>query len=292
MTSTDCTYADLPEGLLSALLIGLVAATAITAAGIVMHLAGIGTAALLSVAVWIPSLLAQSYCRSMAFRLRRSDQALLSYPAFAIVQVVQVVQVVEVASSFALYPDGVRSTTAFISARGLAATVGAVVGIRLPGARPTACVGVAHLRSLRSRSRWLVTEFGAAYFRAGMGLIGPVIVAFIAGGNVGLPESVRRLREGGSLGLRSYARSLTGGRPGRHGALLRARGPLLRDAPAPRVRIEFELAATVTRLIALQHILMAVSFGVGQVVKTVGCMRQLWVGALPALCSRSWPSWC
>lgn len=293
MTVGDATGragANLPEGLLSALVVGLVAATGIAAVGVVMHLAGVGTAALLAVAVWIPSLLAQDYCRSMAFRLRRPDQALLSDAAFAVVQV---------ASSLALYLGGVRSTAAFISAWGLGATVGAIVGVRLLRIRPTVRGAVPHLRALWPRSRWFVAEFGTSfpadqgyllllpvllgtaqfgYFRAGMGLIGPVVVVFIAGGNIGLPESVRRLREGGAAGLRSYARSLT--------AVVLAVTVvycgLVAALAEPVLRVvygaEFAPAATVTRLIALQYVLMAVSFGFGQAVKAAGRMRQLWLG--------------
>jgi O-antigen/teichoic acid export membrane protein len=41
---------------------------------------------------------------------------------------------------------------------------------------------------------------------------------------------------------------------------------------------EFVPAATVTRLIALQYVLISISFGFGQAVKAAGRMRQLWVG--------------
>lgn len=282
--------ADLPEGLLSVLLVGIVIGGGIATVGILMHLGGVGTAALVSVAVWIPSLLAQDYCRSMAFRLRRPDHALVSDTTFAVVQV---------AVSSALYLGGVRSTTAFISAWGLGATVGAVAGVLLLRIRPTVRGGAAHLRRLWGRSRWFVAEFGTAFpadqgyllflpvllgpgpfglFRAGMGLIGPVVVVFIAGGNIGLPESVRRLRDGGAAALATYARSLTlvvlGVTVLYCGFVAVAAEPLLRLVYGA----EFVPAAGVTRLIALQYVLVAVSFGAGQAVKAAGRMRQLWAG--------------
>ena len=163
--------------------------------------------ALIALAVWIPSLLAQDYCRSMAFRLRRPDQALTSDVSFAAVQVV---------GSVSPWPSG-SAASPCTSACGAPA--------RRPGhcrmscsTAPRGARGWALPAALWPRSRWFLAEFSTAFpadqgyllllpvllgtaqfglYRAGTGLVGPVVVVLIAGGNIGLPESVRRLQEGG-----------------------------------------------------------------------------------------------
>lgn len=288
--TVDDVDGHLSEGLSATLVIGVTAAVALGTVGAGVRLAGGASVALIAVAFWIPALLAQDYCRSMAFRLRRPGYALASDSAFAAVQV---------AVSFGLYLAGVRSAAAFVVAWGLGAAVGALVGMVLLGIRPAARGGIVHLRGLWMRSRWFLAEFGTAFpadqgyllllpvllgteqfgfYRAGTGLIGPVVVVLIAGGNVGLPESVRRFRDGGSAALASYARSLTFVvavvtviycavvAVFAESLLLVVYGP------------EFVDAATITRLIAVQYVLMALSFGFGQAVKAAGRMRQLWLG--------------
>ncbi|MGH3822601.1 MAG: hypothetical protein ACRDRA_07140 [Pseudonocardiaceae bacterium] len=286
--STDSRHAQLPEGLLASLVLGVAVAALLGAVGVVLELAGIDAVALLALAPCLPSLLAHDYCRSTAFRLQRPDRALLSGVGFALIQG---------AASGALLALGVSNTAAFLAAWGLGATVGAVIGIGLNGIRPTLRGGVAQLRALWPRSRWFLAEFGTAFpadqgyllllpvllgisqfglYRAGAGLIGPIVVVLIAGGNIGLPESVRRLRQDGIPGLAAYAPRLTA-------AVVTVTVlycGLVAVFAEPVLRLtygaEFTGAVTVTRLIAGQYVLLALSFGFGQAVKAAGRMRQLW----------------
>lgn len=287
--STDSRHAQLTEGLLASLVLGGAAAALLGISGVALQLAGIDAVALLALAACIPSLLAHDYCRSTAFRLQRPDRALLSDVGFALVQG---------AVTVALFALGVSSTAAFLAAWGLGATVGAVIGISLTGIRLTARGGVAQLRALWPRSRWFLAEFGTAFpadqgyllllpiilgtsqfglYRAGVGLIGPIVVVFVAGGNIGLPEAVRRLRRDGVPGLAAYAPRLT--------AVVAAVTLLYCGLVAvfaePLLRLtygeEFTGAVTITRLIAGQYVILAICFGFHQVVKAAGLMRQLWV---------------
>jgi O-antigen/teichoic acid export membrane protein len=290
--STDPKDAQIPEGLLASLVLALGVAVAVGSAGIGLQLAGIKGTALMALSVWIPSLIAQDYCRGMAFRLQRPDHALISDATFALVQV---------AISGMLFAIGSHSTAAFMSAWGLGATAGAIAGVIANGTRPTLRGGLTHLRVLWPRSRWFLAEFGIAFpadqgyllllpvllgtaqfglYRSGTGLIGPVVVILIAGGNIGLPESVRRLREHGIDGLARYARLLTTAVLGITvvycGLVAVFAETALRLIYGP----QFEAAAEITRLIAVQYVLTALSFGYGQAVKAAGQMRLLWASRM------------
>jgi O-antigen/teichoic acid export membrane protein len=280
--------AQLPEGLLAALVIGVVAAVLVAGAGLVLALSGVGAVALLALAPCLPSLLAHDYCRGTAFRLHRPERALLGDVGFAAVQGV---------GSFALLVLDVSNVAAFMAVWGLGATAGAAIGIGLNRIRPVVRGGVALLRELWSRSRWFLAEFGTAFpadqgsllllpvllgtgqfglYRAGTGLIGPIVVILIVGGNLGLPESVRRLRQDGVPGLASYAPRLT--------AAIVAVTVLYCSVVVvfaeQLLRLiygeQFTGAATITRLIAVQYVLLALSSGFGQAAKAAGGMRQLW----------------
>ena len=286
--STDIRHAQLLEGLLASIVLGGATAALLGISGVVLQLAGIDAVALLALAACIPSLLAHDYCRSTAFRLQRPDRALLSDVGFALVQGAVMV---------ALFALGVSSTAAFLAAWGLGATVGAVIGISLAGMRLTTRGGAAQLRALWPRSRWFLAEFGTAFpadqgyllllpilmgtsefglYRAAAGLIGPIVVVFVAGGNVGLPESVRRLRQDGVPGLTAYAPRLTAAVVAVTvlycGVVVVFAEPLLRLTYGE----EFTGAVTITRLIAGQYVILAACFGFHQVVKAAGMMRQLW----------------
>jgi len=280
--------AQLPEGLLASLVLGLAASAVLAMADFALGLAHVNLVALLALAPCIPSLLAHDYCRSTAFRLQRPERALISDVAFAVVQG---------AGSVTLLQLDVSSTAAFMAVWGLGATVGAAVGVVLNGIRPTARGGVALLRDLWPRSRWFLAEFSTAFpadqgyllllpillgtgqfglYRAGAGLAGPIMVIFIAGGNVGLPESVRRLRQDGMAGLAEYAPRLTAAIVAV--TVLYCGGIAIFAEQVLRLTYgdEFIGAVTITRLIAGQYLLLALSFGFGQAAKAAGRMRQLW----------------
>jgi O-antigen/teichoic acid export membrane protein len=164
--------------------------------------------------------------------------------------------------------------------------------------RPSVRGGFARLRALWPRSRWFLAEFGTAFpsdqgylfllpvllgtgsfglYRAASGLIGPVVVLFLAAGNVGLPEAVRSLRDGGPVGLRRFTMRLTAvvvaGTALYCGAVAALAEPLLRLVYGE----PFAPAATITVFVAAQYVLNSVAFGAGVAMKAAGRMKALWV---------------
>jgi O-antigen/teichoic acid export membrane protein len=296
--SVDDRRAQLPEGLIASLVLGGWATIALLGVCLGVHLIGVDVTALLALAACIPSLLAHDFCRSTAFRLQCPGRALAGDAGFAVVQA---------ALSIGLFEAGVRESAAFVLAWGIGATAGAIVGIVLNGIRPILRGGVRHIRRLWAHSRWFLGEFCTAFpadqgyllllplllgsvqfglYRSGAGLLGPVVVILVAGGNIGLPESVRRLRENGMPGLSRYALRLTALVLGvvilYCGFVAIFAEWLLRMTYGP----QFTEAVTITRLIAVQYVLLALSFGFGQAVKACGLMRQLWATrAVSALAS-------
>ncbi|MDQ4102496.1 MAG: hypothetical protein M3186_01810 [Actinomycetota bacterium] len=102
------------------------------------------------------------------------------------------------------------------------------------------------------------------------------MVIFIAGGNVALPECVRRFRQDGMPGIAAYMPRLTtavvsltvlycGGM-----AILAV--PLLRFAYGE----QFIGAAVITQLVAAQYVIAAFGSGFGVALKAAGQMKQLW----------------
>ena len=285
---TESSQAELRKGLQASVVLGLgVTAVLVVACGVV-ELAGVSPVGVLALAPWLPSLVAHDYCRAAAFRLQRPDRALLSDLTFAVVQA---------ALTVGLFVLDVRSVAAFLAAWGFGATAGAAVGMGLARIRLGARGGVARLRALWPRSRWFLAEFGTAFpadqgyllllpvllgmaqfglYRAGASLIGPVVVVFLAGGNVALPECVRRLRQGGMRGLADYMPRLTGAILAV--TVLYCGGVAVFAEPILRLTYgeEFAGAAVVTHLVAGQYVLIAIGFGCGVAMKAADQMRQLW----------------
>lgn len=287
--STEDSDAQLGEGLSATLALGAVvgAALALVAGGLL--LLGVPAVALLALAPWLPSLLAQEYFRLMAFRLQRPFQALISDVVFATTQAAGIV---------GLYMLDERSIAAFLATWGMGATLGAVAGLVMCGIRVSACRGgAAHVRGLWTQSRWFLGESGTSFvagqgyllllpillgtaqfglFRAGQSLIGPIVVLFLAGGSVGLPECVRRLRHDGVRGLAAYASRLT--------AVVVVLAVVYCGTVAllavPLLRViygaSFTDAALVTVLIAVSYIVAALHFGFGQALKAAGQLPRLW----------------
>lgn len=287
--STEDADAELSEGLLASLILGVVVAGVLALVAGALLLLGVPAVAILALAPWIPSLLAQDYCRLMAFRLQRPGQALISDVVFAATQGTATV---------GLYVLDELSVPAFLAAWGIGASVGALVGLAMSGTRRSRRYGgVAHLRQLWPRSRWFLAEFGAAFpasqgyllllpillgtaefglYRAGASLIGPVVVFFLAGGNVGLPECVRRLRNDGMPGLHAYARLLTASvvalTVGYCGAVAVLANPVLQLTYGAA----FTGAAVITQLVAIDYMIAAIGFGFGVALKAAGQVRRLW----------------
>lgn len=281
--------ADPSEGCLASLVVGLAVAVPLAAVAGALLFSGFHPAiALLALAPWLPSLLVQDYYRSMSFRLQRPDHALISDVVFT------VAQGVVTAALLALH---VTSVSAFLAAWGFGATVGAWKGIALSGLRKPLRRGAAQFRGLWRQSRWFLAEFATAFiavqgylwllpallgtaefgqYRAGASLIGPVIVIFVAGGNVGLPGCVRRLRDEGISGLDKYTLWLTATVVLLTilycGAVSVFAAPILRLVYGE----PFTVAAVITQLIALDYAVAAVGFGCNQALKATNQMRRLW----------------
>lgn len=287
--STEDSDAQLGEGLSATLVLGVVVAGALTLVAGALLLLGIPAVALLALAPWLPSLLAQEYFRLMAFRLQRPLQALISDLVFAATQAGVIV---------ALYVLDERSVAAFLAAWGIGATLGAAVGFAMCGMWASGCRGgVALLRGLWARSRWFLAEVGTSFvagqgyllllpillstaefglYRAGASLIGPIIVLFRAGTGVGLPECVRRLRRDGISGLTFYAPRLTAVvvllTVAYCGTLAILAAPVLRlTYGAP-----FTDAATITLLVAITYIVAACHLGYSAALKAAEQLKLLW----------------
>ena len=284
----DASRTELGEGLAGSVLVGVAAAAVLGVAGLVLVLTGVGAGGLLALAPWLPSLLAQDYCRGAAFRVGRPDHALASDAAFFLVQA---------AVTVAVFATGVANLTCLLAAWGVGATVGMVVAMYLSRVRVVVAGPVARLRALWPRSRWFVAEFATAFpadqgyllllplllstaefgmYRAGASLVGPVVVLFVAGGNVGLPSAVRSLRDGGVAGLARFAPRLTAAVSGATivycGLAALLAEPLLPLAYGA----DFAQATTVTRVVALQYVIYSLSFGWGVATKAADRMRRLW----------------
>jgi O-antigen/teichoic acid export membrane protein len=286
--STESNREELRAGLLATLVLGLAVAAVLAGACGLVELTDVSAVGVLALVPWLPSLLAHDYCRAAAFRLKRPGRALLSDLTFAVVQA---------ALTLGLLVLDVRSVAAFMAAWGFGATAGAAVGMGLFRIRLAARGGVAHLRALWPRSRWFLAEFGTAFpadqgyllllpvllgtaqfglYRAGASLIGPVVVVFLASGNVGLPESVRRLRQGGMAGLADYTPRLTGAVLAV--TVLYCGGVSVFAEPIIRLTYgeEFADAAMITYFVAGQYVLYALSFGWGVAMKAANQLRLLW----------------
>ncbi|MDQ1398686.1 MAG: hypothetical protein QOK20_618 [Acidimicrobiaceae bacterium] len=253
---------------------------------------------MLAMAPWFAALLVQDYWRAMAFKQRRPGLALVNDSMFAAVQVLA-------AGTFWLI--GWRSVGSMITAWGLGATAGALLGlIWFPAsARPRA--GRQLVKRLWPLSRWMLAEFvtgftadqaylvlvagllsGVAYggFRAGFNLMGPVLVILLAGGNVGLPEAAARTKSDDPDDLPRYARRMsllaTAGIAAYGVVVAVAGGRLLRLLYGAQFG-RYGLLAT---LAAVQYVIYALVFGQGIALKAAGRMRRLWrIRALIAVLS-------
>jgi O-antigen/teichoic acid export membrane protein len=158
--------------------------------------------------------------------------------------------------------------------------------------------GLAHLHFLWSRSRWFLAEYGTAFtsdqgyllllpsllgiaqfgiYRADFSLIGPVIIILTAGNNIGLPNCVRRLRECGMHGLMAYSPRLifavVGLATAYVGLVAILAEPLLRLIYGPG----FTGGAYITRLLAVQWLILSVGSCYGVALKATGRIGLLWV---------------
>lgn len=287
--STNGGDPQLREGMLASLALSTgIAAVVAVVAGLLLAI-DVDTVAILALVGWIPSLAMHIYWRAMAYRLQRVDHALVSDVVFTVTQGFLI---------FALFALGVESVSAFLAAWGIGATVGAFVGMSLARVRIICRGGIAHLRTLWPRSRWFLAEFTTFFpsdqgyqlllpimlgtsilgeFRAGVSLIGPAVVIFLAAANVGLPACVRQLQLHGMSGLMAYTPRLTIGIVA-FATIYCGVVAILAD---PIILLvygqEFTGAAIVTQLMAAQCILASIGLGYDIALKAASQMKQLWV---------------
>jgi O-antigen/teichoic acid export membrane protein len=193
---------------------------------------------------------------------------------------------------------GVTDVSALLAAWGIGATVGAVAGLILSGMRVRLRDGLRQFLRLWPRSRWFLAEFATQFaavqgyllmlpfllgtadfgeYRAGAGLIGPVIVIFTAGGNVGLPGCVERLRAGGVAGLDRYTARLTLAVMAMtipYCALVAIFAPQLLQLVYGRA---FVGAAVITQLVALSYMIATIGYACAIALKAADQLRQLWM---------------
>jgi O-antigen/teichoic acid export membrane protein len=204
---------------------GLMAASITAAVGTSLLLVGQHTfgVGLLSLAPWILALDLQDYWRQMGFMQGTPDKSLKNDLLFNTVQAV---------TFGAVFVAGLHSVFAVVSAWGVAATVGALYGLRQFSVRPSLRGGTSFLWSRWSMSRWLASErtanwsatqlylivAGALLGPAALGglkaaqslVLGPATLVINAGGSFGLPEASRQFDERGWKGMARVARFVTG----------------------------------------------------------------------------------
>jgi O-antigen/teichoic acid export membrane protein len=178
--------------------------------------------ALLTLAPFVPFLLAQDYWRWVGFMQARPDRSLRNDALFNGIQ----------ASSLAvLILSGLRSPSVAIVAWGVGAVAGTIYGLKQFSVVPRLRGGIAMVGSRWPMSKWLVASgaagwggsqaypllAGPAVGDAGLGglkaaqslVSGPSLVLLQAGGSIGLPEASRAFEKHGWAGLQRVARWVT-----------------------------------------------------------------------------------
>lgn len=292
-SDADAEAAEIAKGLSSELLLGGVVAAVTAALGLIALGAGahIGVM-LLAISPWFLPLLVQDYWRGIAYQRRRPGLALVNDLTFAAVQGAAIV---------GFYLIGWRSGGHMIAAWGLGATAGAALGSRWFPARAGLKDGWRLLVRLWPRARWLLADFVTSLavqqgylvfaalllsevdyggFRAGVSLMGPTIVIFLAAGNIGLPEAVRRAASPDREDLRRYALRLSFWTS--CCVALYGLGLVITARYLLRVLYgdEFVRFAPLTVLIALQYVLVVSMYGQGIALRAAGWMRGLWAARL------------
>ncbi len=178
--------------------------------------------AMLALAPWLPTLVAQDYWRWIGFMTQRPGLSLANDAVFNVVQI----------AAFAVFlVTNAHSVAAVIAAWGLGGLAGSVYGLRQYRVVPTLFGGLRLLRNRWIMSKWLagtsLTNWGAtqAYVFIAGGLLGPAGLGGLkaaqtlvsgpsgvliqAGGSIGLPEAAKAYSEKGWTGLLRVSRVVT-----------------------------------------------------------------------------------
>lgn len=210
----------LGEGAGATLSISVVAAAGCAAAGLLVG--GATGTALLILAIWLPSLLVQDYCRMALFAAGRPWSAALIDAVWAVVQFALL-------ATFIL--NGQTGLHWLMGAWGLGALVSAIVGLAVLRSRPLVTATLRWLREQRSLSKYLLAEYilglGAVQvgillvgviaqesavgaLRAAQVLLGPLGILGTAAFQFAVPEVARRSTMS-SRQLQTFAAFVSGG---------------------------------------------------------------------------------
>jgi len=211
-------------GLSAELWLGIGAATLFCACGAILielgqHVIGL---CFLAISPTLPCLLAQDYWRWVGFMKAQPQKSLTNDIVFDLLQG---------ATFAALFLFGIRSPLMAIGAWGVGAAGGALLGLWQFSSRPTLIGGLDRIQTRWKLSKWLVAVsatsqatsqatlvLSAAFLGpAGIGglkaatslVSGPSMVLIQAGGNIGLPEATKALKERGWPGLRRIQHFIT-----------------------------------------------------------------------------------
>ena len=278
------------------MVLGGAAALAVGAVGVALAVVGATAwaAPVLAMAISLPALLVQDGWRTTAFRRAEPGAALASDLVFVAVQ----------AGAFAALIVSDRLTTATaVLAWGAGATAGAVAGALMYRVWPGVRAGVELLRRQWHRARWLLADFSTGFigdqlgglailfvlteaefgdYRAAWTFVGPVMVLYLAVGNLSLPEASRRLGLGGLAELRRFADRVSAVVTG----LVLAYAAVLAVAVEPVARLVFSADSgfadvdSAALLLALGFLPSAVVYGRVHAVKVTGHAQRLWVPRL------------
>lgn len=278
----------LAEGVAAEFVFGSVASATLIGAGLVMTAVGEGPVGrpLATLGCWLIPLLLQDYWRAMAFRQQRPWVALANDVSFAIVQL---------AVMAVLWFGEVRSVPWAVTAWGLGATTGAVIGFLEAGVHPSLSGGWTLIREQWPSNRWLTVDFltqfstdqfyvlavaallgSAAYggYRACLSLVGPATVIMLAGGNLGLPEISTHWNNGDHEAARRTARFLTLAVTG----CITAYCGIVAIFSRQLLQIfgdDYTQFANLARLAALAYVIYALVFGQLLMIKVAGQMRSM-----------------
>lgn len=279
---------NLAEGVAAEFVFGGIASCVLVSAGLSMTAIGEGAVGrpLATLGCWLIPLLLQDYWRAMAFRQQRPWVALANDVAFAVVQL---------AVMAVLWFGEVRSVPWAVTAWGLGATTGAVIGFLEAGVTPSLRGGSQLIRDQWPGNRWLTVDFltqfstdqfyvlavaallgSAAYggYRACLSLVGPAAVIMLAGGNLGLPELSAHWNRGDREAARRTARMLTMAVTG----CITAYCGIVAIFSRQLLQIfgdEYTQFANLARLAAIAYVIYALVFGQLLMIKVAGQMRSM-----------------
>lgn len=285
----DTEASAVAQGVGAEIVLGAAASTLAACCGVIGIVAGAEIGGmLLALSPWFVPLLVQDYWRAVGYQRRQPGLALVNDVAFAAAQVGAIV-------IFALV--GWRSSAHMITAWGIGAAVGALLGFRSFPLRASWTEGWRLLVRLWPQGRWLLADFLTAFvsqqgylvlaalllsrveyggFRAGFSLMGPTVVILLAAGNVGLPEAARRAASTDRRELRRYVRRLTAATM----ACVVAYGLILAVLARPLLRLlygpAFERFAPLALLAALQYVIIVSMYGQGIALRATEGMTRLW----------------